>query len=127
LPLALTTGENSNGGIGEITSGDYSDIRIGDDVLFSHGLTLRTSDMHSIYDAATGKRINPAAPIRIADHVWLGQDVIVLKGSSIGRDCVVAARALVSGEIAPGTLAGGCPARPIRSGITWDRSDKPVT
>ncbi|HMN72042.1 MAG TPA: acyltransferase [Rhodoblastus sp.] len=77
------------------------------------------SDMHSIIDAASGRRINPAGDIRLAEHVWVGEGALILKGVSIGADSIVGARAVVTGDIPPGSLAAGVPARVIRSGVSW--------
>ncbi|MFT4095673.1 MAG: acyltransferase [Rhodoblastus sp.] len=77
------------------------------------------SDMHSIVDAATGRRINPAGDIRLAEHVWVGEGALILKGVSIGADSIVGARAVVTGDIPAQSLAAGVPARVIRSGVSW--------
>jgi maltose O-acetyltransferase len=56
-----------------------------------------------------------AAPITIADNVWLGGGVIVLPGVSIGSDTIVGAGAVVTRDLAEGVVAVGNPARVIRS------------
>jgi maltose O-acetyltransferase len=57
---------------------------------------------------------SPSDPVVIEDGVWLGARVIVLKGSRIGADSVIGANSLVSGNIPPGVIAAGSPARVIR-------------
>ena len=52
--------------------------------------------------------------IRIEDDVWIGAHATVLDGCTIGRGAVVAAGAVVTGDVAPGTVVGGCPARPLK-------------
>ena len=54
------------------------------------------------------------APIRIGNHVWLGANVTVLAGVSIGDNAVVAAGAMITEDGPPGALAAGVPARVIR-------------
>ena len=49
----------------------------------------------------------------IEDNVWLGDGVAVLKGVTIGRNAVVAARAVVTESVAPDTIVAGMPARPV--------------
>lgn len=49
--------------------------------------------------------------IRIGNDVWLGAGVRVLDGSIIGDGCVVAAGAVVRGELEPCGIYGGVPAR----------------
>ena len=84
------------------------------------------SDNHSIIDVASGKRINPSRPITIGDHVWVGQEVTILKGTAIGSHSIVGAGSIVRGVVPPNTLVAGSPARVIRSGVTWDRRRLPV-
>lgn len=57
----------------------------------------------------------PAAPTRIGRGVWLGARVIELKGVTIGDNTVVAANSVVTQDIPSNVLAGGNPARVIRS------------
>jgi acetyltransferase-like isoleucine patch superfamily enzyme len=53
------------------------------------------------------------APVLIEDFVWLGPRVTVLPGAHIGEGAVVAAGAVVKGEVPPYTLMAGVPAKPI--------------
>ena len=48
-------------------------------------------------------------------NVWLGANVTVLGGVTIGDNAVVAAGAVVTNDIPPNTLAAGVPARVIRA------------
>jgi len=52
--------------------------------------------------------------ISIGDDVWIGANVVVLDGVTIGNGAVIAAGAVVRGDVAPMTLVGGVPARLIR-------------
>jgi acetyltransferase-like isoleucine patch superfamily enzyme len=55
-----------------------------------------------------------AEGIVIEDDVWLGSGAIITDGVRIGRGAVVAAGAVVTHDVAPQTVVGGIPARPIR-------------
>jgi acetyltransferase-like isoleucine patch superfamily enzyme len=57
----------------------------------------------------------PVAPTRIGRGVWLGARVVVLKGVTIGDNTVVAANSVVTRDLPNNVLAGGSPARVIRS------------
>lgn len=81
--------------------------------------TFYTSDTHSIFDRNTGMKINVAQDICIGDRVWLGRKSWVMKGSVIGNDVVVAAGAMVTGEIPSSTICAGVPARVIKEDIVW--------
>tara|TARA_R110002110_G_scaffold105662_5_gene265468 strand:+ start:9091 stop:9795 length:705 start_codon:yes stop_codon:yes gene_type:complete len=96
-------------------------ITIGEDCMFSGDIMMDVSDMHSILDAETGARLNPAQDIEIGDHVWLAQGVRIMKGALIGQHSVIGSRSMVMGAIPSHSLAVGVPARVVRSGITWDR------
>ena len=95
-------------------------LSIGDGCLFAGDTDISISDMHSIVDADTGRRINPARSITIADHVWVGQRCIVLKGVKIGAGSVIGAGSIVARDIPPRCVATGNPARVVRRNATWD-------
>jgi acetyltransferase-like isoleucine patch superfamily enzyme len=96
-----------------------SSLRIGSGVLFADRVYITTSDMHSIIDVETGERINPSRDVNISDRVWLGMQVTVLKGASIGSGSIIGACSVVSGDIPPLSIASGQPARVTRQGVTW--------
>ena len=96
-------------------------IAIGEDCLLSTEVDVRNGDSHSIVDAATGDRLNPAADVTIEDHVWIGKRVMVLKGSRIGTHTVVGAGSIVNGELPAHSIAAGTPARALSGGVTWLR------
>lgn len=54
------------------------------------------------------------APVMIGHNVFIGLNVIILKGATIGDNTVIAAGSVVTGEIPPNVLAAGVPARVIR-------------
>jgi len=68
-------------------------------------------------------------PVRIGDYAWLGPRCIVLPGVTVGEGAVVAAGAVVTKDVAPYTVVGGVPARPIAErprGIEYNPSEHPV-
>lgn len=95
-------------------------IRIGAGCLFAAEIDITVSDMHSIVDVRSGKRLNPARDIVIGDRVWLGQRAMVLKGSHIEAGSIVGAGSIVTGHIPANAMAVGIPAKVIKTGVTWD-------
>jgi acetyltransferase-like isoleucine patch superfamily enzyme len=54
-------------------------------------------------------------PTRIGDNCWLGVNVVVTSGVTIGRRCVIGANSVVTRDIPPFSVAAGAPARVLRS------------
>ena len=55
-----------------------------------------------------------AEGIIIEDDVWIGASAIVTDGVKIGKGAVIAAGAVVTGNVPPHTVVGGVPAKPIK-------------
>ena len=54
------------------------------------------------------------APVVIEDNVWIGANVTVMPGVTIGKHSVVAAGSVVTTDIPPDTMAAGVPAKIIK-------------
>lgn len=52
--------------------------------------------------------------VEIGHDVWIGHGVTVLPGVAVGNGAVLAAGAVVTRDVAPYTVVGGVPSRPIR-------------
>jgi acetyltransferase-like isoleucine patch superfamily enzyme len=94
-------------------------IRLGEFCLFGGDVDVTISDMHSILDAATGKRLNPAGNVTLGNRVWVGQRSTILKGVTIGDDAIIGAGAVVTRDVPANCVAAGNPARVVRKGVTW--------
>lgn len=95
-------------------------VTIGDRCLFSNDITFCTGDSHSILNDK-GERINSAADIQIGNHVWIGHQVIVLKGAEIGDESIIGTRALVTGKkFGNNVILAGSPAKVIKTNVTWN-------
>jgi acetyltransferase-like isoleucine patch superfamily enzyme len=55
-----------------------------------------------------------ARPVRVGRNVWIGFDVCVLPGVTIGEGAVVGARSVVVADVPPFTVVAGNPARVLR-------------
>lgn len=99
-----------------------SRMTIGRDCMFANDIDVRTGDSHSIVSQKTGERLNYAQDVQVGDHVWVGAHSVLLKGTSIATDSVVATGAIVTGRHeTEGVVLGGNPARQLETGVTWCR------
>jgi maltose O-acetyltransferase len=95
---------------------EHCDIQIGTRCLIGANVEICDSDFHGIDPAQrTLSNADWARSVSIGDNVFIASHVKVLKGVSIGNDCVIAAGAVVTSDIPEATIAGGIPARVLRS------------
>lgn len=101
-------------------SGDI--VAVGNDGMMSNAVVVRTSDGHTIFDAATKAEINASESVFIGHHVWLGNDSRVNKGTVIGSGSVLGQRSIASRTLDANCIYAGIPARKVREGIVWSRT-----
>jgi galactoside O-acetyltransferase len=87
-------------------------IEIGDSVLISPGVVI-TSHQHSYDRVGVDIRLQSLrfGRVVIERDVWIGANATVLPGVRIGRGSIVGAGAVVTRDVAPGTVVMGVPAR----------------
>lgn len=100
---------------------ERKNIFIGDDNMFSYGITVRIADPHLIYSSETFERINPSKSVYIGDHVWIGQNVTIFKGNKIGSGSILGGESLITKNIPSNVSAGGNPVKVIKGDIFWLR------
>ena len=91
---------------------DRGEITIGDGVLIGPKVNLLTIN-HPLDPAR--RRSTYSAPIVIKKRAWLGASVSVMPGVTIGENAVVAANAVVMGDVPDNAVVGGIPARAIKT------------
>jgi acetyltransferase-like isoleucine patch superfamily enzyme len=91
---------------------DQGGITIGDGALIGHKVVMATVN-HGY--APEKRQLNYPAPIVIGKNVWVGSNATILQGVTIGDDAIVAAGAVVTRDVAPGTIVGGVPARFLKT------------
>lgn len=58
--------------------------------------------------------LSSAGPVIIEDCVWIGEKASIMPNVRIGKGAVVAAHAVVTKDVPPYAVVGGCPAKIIR-------------
>lgn len=107
---------------GHIACTEGKSIIIGQDCMFSNKIMIRNGDSHSIFEKDSNRRINSSESIFIGNHVWLGADSKILKGSIISDNCIIGTGAIVSGKCNDmNSIYAGTPARKIKENINWKR------
>jgi len=108
-PEGLRLGDNVS--IGEFTHIRASGgVTIGSRVLIASHAVI-TSRGHPKELPRYGVIVD--APVRIDDDVWIGAGAIILPGAHIHRGAIVAAGAVVTGNVDEMSIFGGVPARKI--------------
>jgi acetyltransferase-like isoleucine patch superfamily enzyme len=91
--------------------GDYAPLVLHDDVVFSWQNMVVTSS----HDFENDMSMIIAKPIVLERNVWITTRCTILGGVRIGENTVVAAGSVVTSSLPPNVLAGGNPARPIKT------------
>ena len=91
-------------------------ITIGDNTIFGNYVSLH-SENHNFKDTDMPIRLQGVnrKGIVIGEDCWVGAKATILDGTVIGKGCIIAAGAVVRGEIPPYSIVGGVPAQIIRS------------
>lgn len=92
---------------------DLRGLELGDEVMIGPNVSLITSG-HPL-EPSRRRAETVARPIVIGRNVWVAAGAIILGGVTVGENAVVAAGAVVTRDVPANTLAGGNPARVIRS------------
>lgn len=92
---------------------DGAKVTFGDNVFVAPGCGFYTAG-HPLDVERRNAGLEYALPIRIGNNVWIGAQVCVLPGVTIGDNSVIGAGSVVTKDIPSGVLAAGNPCRVIR-------------
>lgn len=105
-----------------LTVQDDARVTIGDNCNFGPNVTIVTPihpmlpDERRLMRGPDGKpiRLCYAKPVKVGNDVWLGANVVICGGVTIGDGCVIGAGSVVTKDIPPMSFAAGNPCRVIR-------------
>ena len=112
--ISIGDGTYINNGFSAIA--EHTSITIGKRVLIGTGVEILDSDFHGLNVSDRAKSLPDwAKPVVIEDDVFIGNNVRILKGVTIGRGSVIGNSAIVVNDIPQDVVAVGHPARVIRT------------
>ncbi len=94
---------------------DQGGIYIGDGTLIGHSVVLATINHEA---EPTMRASMHTKPIVLGKNVWVGSHATILPGVTVGDGAIVAAGAVVTKDVPPGTVVGGVPAKIIKNSVT---------
>ena len=98
-------------------------VTVEDDVMFASNIFINDGS-HGYQHAHIPFKYQPIdniAPITIKKGCWIGQNVVILGGVTIGEYSVIGANSVVKDSIPPRSIAAGNPAKVIKA---WDNETK---
>lgn len=93
---------------------DCAPVTFGDNVFIAPNCGFYTAG-HPVDYPTRNAFLEFAKPITVGDNVWIGGNVVVLPGVTIGSGSVIGAGSVVSRDIPENVVAVGNPCRPVRS------------
>lgn len=122
----IVADDNINIGVNATIMTSRAIVRIKKHFVSGPGLTIITGDhmpvIGKFVDTVTNEdkdRLDTLhqydQDVTIEEDVWCGANVTILKGVTIGRGSIIASGAIVTKDIPPYCIAGGIPAKPLKS------------
>lgn len=99
---------------------DVGKVTIGDNCLFAPNVAIYTAG-HPIHPDSRNSLYEYGIDVTIGNNVWIGGNVVVMPGVTIGDCCVIGAGSVVTKDIPAWSIAAGNPARVIRKITEEDR------
>lgn len=89
------------------------DVYIGDNVMFATNVSIAVTG-HPVHHELRPRANQFSFPVRIGNNVWIGTNVVILPGVTIGDNAVIGAGSVVTKDIPANTVAVGVPCKVIR-------------
>ena len=104
---------------------DGAPVTFGDNVFIAPNCVISTAG-HAIDSEQRSRGLEIARPIRVGNNVWIGANVSILPGVTIGDNTIIGAGSVVNKDIPADVIAVGNPCRVIRKITEKDKEKYPV-
>lgn len=108
-----------------VTILDGAKVVFGDNVFIAPNCVFSTAG-HAIDSEQRNQGLEIAQPITVGDSVWIGANVSVLPGVTIGSNTIIGAGSVVTKDIPEGVIAVGNPCKVIRKITAADKEKYPI-
>lgn len=99
---------------------DVGKVTIGSNVQFAPNVSIYTAG-HPLHPDSRNSGYEYGLPVTIGDNVWIGGNVVLLPGVTVGSNSVIGAGSVVSRDIPEWAVAVGSPCRVVRRITEEDR------
>ena len=99
---------------------DVAKVRIGDNVQIATNVSIYTAG-HPIHPDSRNTGYEYGIDVTIGDSVWIGGNVCIMPGVTIGKNSVIGAGSVVTRDIPENVVAAGNPCRVIHEITEEDR------
>ena len=125
----VSIGDNSSVGSNSLFLSSNAKIKVGRNVMFGPAVTIVTGDHRLDVIGAYMINVTEKLPendidVIIEEDVWVGCNVTILKGVTIGRGSVIAAGSLVTKDVEPYNIYGGVPAKKLKARFSADEIEE---
>lgn len=108
-----------------VTILDGAKVIFGDNVFIAPNCVFSTAG-HAIDSEQRNQGLEIAQPITVGDSVWIGANVSVLPGVTIGSNTIIGAGSVVTKDIPEGVIAVGNPCKVVRKVTAADKEKYPI-
>lgn len=104
---------------------DGAKVTIGENVFIAPNCVFSTAG-HAIDSIQRAEGLEIALPITVGDNVWIGANVSVLPGVTIGENSIIGAGSVVNKDIPANVIAVGNPCKVLRVITDEDKNKYPI-
>lgn len=119
-PESISIGPNTYINDAILSASKDCPVRIGARCAIGYRVSIKavTHDPKNPVPDETGSVSHRCAPITIGDRCWIGDNVFLREGITLGDDVIVGANSVVTKSFPSGSVVAGVPARLIRQSST---------